>query len=201
MRVALEKMSEAERMFLKRLYQQTIVEDQKAQPTDEDLLEVANQWLVGTTIDSDLNAFELHMDDAINHIDSEFPTILASRGTYHYNTTSRSHSGPSGYQAANRIRSPLNRAYSGWDVVDTMWVKCRDVAQTLTEWAQDSAEIESDKQYAREAIDAYEAAFPNSSIDIDQLTTPGWTAFISLIVFAVVAGVVFFFHPDGILSW
>ena len=82
-----------------------------------------------------------------------------------------------------------------------MWATCRETAETLMSWAQDSSEIEGDKQYARTAIDAYEAAFPNSSIEVDQLTTPGWTIFISLCVGLVVGLLVFVFHPEGMISW
>ena len=201
MKVKLEKMNQAERMFLERLYKQTIVEDAKAQPSDDELLAVANQWLVGTELDANLGAFEVHMDRGLSRVSEEFHKIYDSRASYHFNTTSRSHPGPPGYQATNRLKKPLSQSYTQWQRVVTMWTTCRSVAKTLVDWAQDSEEIESDKDYAREAIEAYEAAFPNSSIEVDQLTTPGQTLLIAILIAVAVAVIVIVAHPDGIVGW
>jgi hypothetical protein len=68
---------------------------------------------------------------------------------------------------------------------------------TLRIWAKDSEETESDKDYARQAIEAHEAAFPESTIDINPLATRGKTLLSSIWVNVVV----FLMHSDGIRSW
>jgi hypothetical protein len=200
MRVRVDNLSQADRMFLEKLYIHTIVEDPKAQPTEEELAACVNQWLLGTRIDSDLQSCEQHMDDALQSSDGAFATIHESRASYHYNTGSRSHSGPLGYQAAARLRGILSEATSSWIRVSAMWETCSSAAEELLEWAQDADEVEPDKDYARTAVDAYEAAFPDSALELDQLTTPGWTTLIGFAIAVVVGLMVLLFHPDGLLS-
>jgi hypothetical protein len=68
---------------------------------------------------------------------------------------------------------------------------------TLRIWAKESEEFESDKDYARQAIEDHEAAFPESTIEFDPLATPGKTLLSSIWVSVVV----FLMHSDGIRSW
>lgn len=197
MRVALTNLSQADRMFLEKLYIHTIVEDPEAKPTDDELRSVINQWLIGTRIDEDLKQLEEHMDHGLASSASAFGTIFASRASYHYNTTSRSHSGPPGYQAARRLGSTLGTATAGWMSVSEMWDTCAEAADTLSEWADDSETVESDRDYAKTAIAAYEAAFPDSTLEVDQLTTPGKTALIGLAVAVAVGAAIFALHEQS----
>ncbi len=197
MRVELSNLSQADRMFLKKLYIQTIAEDPEADPTELELASVANQWLLGTRIDLGLHSFEQTMDRALEVGGGEFRTIHASRSSYHFNTPSRSHSGPAGFQAAARLKQTLRSAAQHWMTVAEMWQVCRDAARSLLEWATDASEVESDRSYAQTAIDAYEAAFPASTIQVDQLTTPKKTLIISLAVAVAIGLIVFALHPSG----
>jgi len=201
MTVKLENMTEAERLFLERLYLQTVIEDEKYVPSVPELERAVNQWLVSTTIDENLNGFEHNLDKTLPTCDAAFTTILGSRSAYHFNVPSRSHSGPPGFQAAKTLGGRLSETASCWHRVVHMWESCRETANTLTGWAQDGEIIETDKAYARQAVDAYELAFPDSSIDVDQLTTPKKTILIAVGVGVLVSLVVFTFHPDGWMSW
>ena len=197
MRVAVGNLSQADRMFLEKLYIHTVAEDPEAKPTEAELEGAVNQWLLGTRIDQDLHQFEAHMDEALSSSEVELEAIHASESTYHFNTGSRSHEGPPGYQAAQRLQGILDDASSRWTSVAAMWETCSSAAETLLQWATDDSEIESDRRYAKTAIEAYEAAFPDSTLDVNQLTSPGATFLISLVLAVVVALAVVLLHPSG----
>lgn len=197
-RVDLAQLDEVERMFLKRLFQQTVKEDTAYEPTDEELTTTANQWLVKTKVDGLLMSFEKYLVDALKVQADAFGEILGSNARYHYNTNSRSHSGPRGYRAAYRLREPLQYAVTRWTDLESLWKTCQDTATSLMEWVSDSDVIEKDKAYAKMAVQTYEKAFPGSSIDIDQLTKPGMAILFALLIGIVVAGLVFAGHPNGL---
>ena len=198
--IDIARLEEVERMFLKRLFQQTIVEDLKHNPTDEELTQAANQWLVSTEVDSLLTQFEQQLVTGMERQESAFRDILQSNRSYHYNTTSRSHSGPRGYRAAHHLRSPLYDATSSWNTLESVWSTCQDTATSLREWVSDSEIIERDKAYAKKAIKAYEQAFLHSTIKIDQLTKPGKTLLFSLLIGFVTTALAFAAHPNGLAS-
>jgi len=196
--IEITELSDADRMLLQRLYQQTIKEDAEYIPTDKELTSVANQWLQKTEVDELLLTFEKHLVDVLALQAVAFGEILQSNRRYHYNTTSRSHSGPRGYRAVYRLQKPLERAVSRWRKQEKVWKICQDTATTLMEWVSDSDVIEKDKSYAATAIKAYENTFPGSTIDIDQLTKPSKTILFSVSIGLVTAGLAFVVHPNGL---
>lgn len=198
--IKLDALSQAERMFLERMYVQTVLEDEQATPTAGEMESAINQWLVGAALDGRLASCERHIIEAIEQAPASLEIIRASKSRYHYRTKRKTHSGPEGYQAAKHLQGLLQDAEDDWLTISAMWTTCQNAAQSVLAWAEDPEKVESDKDYAREAVAAYKAAFPLSSIDVDQLTTPRRTTLIALAVAVAVAVVVALAHPGGPLN-
>jgi hypothetical protein len=200
-RIAVDKIDEVERMFLRRLIRDTVLEDKDAVPTDEDLSHYVNQWVTGTRISYRLSEFcsgslVFESDQA-----RLFSTILNSQTSYHWRNSSRTHQGPNGYQAAQQALQHVSTARKPYRAVSNMLSVCVDVADDLSSWAQDHDEHEHDLQYAKRAVQAYEAAFPDSSIEVDQLPSTGKTLLWVFGTGVVATILVLIAHPDALMSW
>ncbi|MEZ4318903.1 MAG: hypothetical protein R3F61_15420 [Myxococcota bacterium] len=200
-RVDIDKLGSAERSFLERLIRSTVLEDPEAEVSASDLDHWANQWLLGTRVDERLETFQSRRAWVAQNARSSFETIYASESGYHYRTTSRSHSGPPGYQAHLALVRTLGAASSAWNDVDSMLATCVESADTLVAYARDPDVIESDRDYAQIAIRAYEAAFPASEIEVDQLARHGWTVAAALGTGTLVALASYALHPMGLGLW
>lgn len=175
LKVRVAALAETERMFLRRMVRDTVLEDAEADVGDADVERVANQWLLGTDIDQNLQSLLNAIPAVRSDHSSDFATILGSRTSYHYLTTSRTHSGPAGYRAAKRMAGELHAVFTPWYAVRRMLSACVEAADTLSHWADDRENEESDAEYVKKAAEAYEIAFPSSSLEIDQLPKHGWT--------------------------
>lgn len=192
LRVRLERVDPAQRMFLQRMVRDTILEDAEAVVDDAAVADAANQWILGARIDEWLG----HVHAGTAQLRAEqamaFSRMMGSRAHYHYRTTSRSHGGPDGYQAAREVCAVLSTVIEGWGSVHTMLQRCASAADDLATWARDRSEEEDDVDYVKRAIVAYEAAFPDSTLEIDQLPRHGWTVGIAALAAAAVAAGTFF---------
>ncbi len=185
-RIRVDALAETERMFLRRMVRDTVLEDAEAEVGDADVQRVANQWLLGTDIDARLEALRASVPAVRAGHTARFASILASRTSYHYRTTSRSHSGPAGYRAADALRAELAAVFAPWGAVDRMLDASVAAAAALSEWAADRDREESDTEYVRKAAEAYSIAFPHSSLEIDQLPKHGWTLAAAIGTFVLV---------------
>lgn len=196
LRVRIDQMDDAQRMFLGRMVRDTILEDGEAEVSDGDIAQAANQWILGARVDDWLKAVLAgaeHVD--ATHAD-EMDRVLSSDARYHYCTTSRTHDGPPGFQAARSLGNNLSGLAAGWGSMQSMLRLCEDVAGDLISWAEDRSEEESDTDYVKRAAAAYEAAFPDSTLDIDQLPRHGWTVGIGLLA-GTTAAVMLYFGLGG----
>lgn len=196
-RVDPARMDPVERSFLERLIRATVLEDPEAQVSPEDLERYANQWLLGTRIDDALERLQAVWSRVDAVLEERFAPILRSQRRYHYVTTSRIHSGPEGYVATQGLRSDLRDAIGAWASVDGMLQTCTRAAADLVSWADDARVVEGDRAYADAAVAAYQAAFPASEIQVDQLPSHGWTATIASIAGVMGSLVSFALHPAG----
>lgn len=192
LRVRLDRVDPAQRMFLDRMVRDTILEDAEAEVTEAQVSQAANQWILGARVDEWLDQVIAGADIVEHSHADQMRSVLASRPSYHYLTTSRSHSGPPGYRAARSLGNSLSRLVEGWGSLQSMLRRCEEVAGDLASWAQDRAEEESDTDYVKAAASAYEAAFPESTLEIDQLPKHGWTIGLSLVAGAFAAAIAYF---------
>lgn len=196
LQVRLDRVDPAQRMFLKRMVRDTILEDDEAEVDDAMVADAANQWIVGARVDAWLAQVHTGTDQLRMDQQSAFRRMLSSRAHYHFKTRSRTHSGPDGYRAAEELRQVLSTVVDGWGALESMLVRCVGAASDLAHWARDRSEEEDDVDYVKKAIMAYEAAFPDSSLEIDQLPKHGWTVGLALLA-AGVAGALTFFGMGG----
>lgn len=183
--VRLDRIDEAERMFLRRLARDTVFEDADKNVDDKTLSRLVNQWVVATGLDGDLNRFHARIDQLERRYKTDFATIESSEDRYAYNTGSSTHEGPPGYGAAEGMLVELEAARIHATAAFEVLNRCTEVADRLSSWATDNGTIESDRTYVFAAIDAYEAAFPKSELDLNQLPKSSRT-----LAFATAAGIV-----------
>ncbi len=195
--VDLEQLDPAQRSFLERLVKHTVLEDADAEVDESDLKHWANQWLIGTNIDAHLRSFQSDTNTLSREWDELFRTMMQSRSHYHFKTRSRTHSGPAGYQSCNRLLNWIRSATQAWDAVDDMIGQCVHSAEMLVMYADDPETIEGDREYAQLAIAAYQSAFPDSELEVDQLVKYGWTTLGAGVFAVVAAGATWFLHPMG----
>jgi len=194
--VRLEQLDPAQRSFLDRMVRHTILEEADADVTEAEVVDAVSQWILGARIDEWLQGVIHGGDWLAAHHAGRMATVLASDVRYHYCTTSRSHGGPPGYRAARELRTELERLVDGWSALTTMVHRCASVAADLSRWAEDRSEDESDTEYVKAAARAYGAAFPGSSLEIDQLPRHGRTIGLALAA-GVAAGVGVYFAMGG----
>ncbi|MEC7947869.1 MAG: hypothetical protein VX265_09900 [Myxococcota bacterium] len=192
LRVRVDRMDEVQRMFVGRMVRDTILEDGKAAVSDGDIAQAANQWILGARVDDWLQAVIAGAERVDATHGNEMTRVLSSEASYHYCTTSRTHDGPPGFQAARSLGTTLSGLAAGWDSMQSMLRLCEDVARDLVSWAEDRSEEESDTDYVKRAAAAYEAAFPESTLEIDQLPRHGWTVGIGLLAGTAAAAILYF---------
>jgi hypothetical protein len=200
-RVDVARLAPAERSFLERLVRHTVFEDPEAVVSDGDLDRYANQWLLGTRIDADLQAF-IDGGAALGPAsEAAFEAMPEQDASFHFCTGSRTHPGPRGYPEFTRARDRMQAALAAWSSVRSLLSTCVTNAHQLVAMADDPETVEWDREYAELAIALYEEAFPESALEIDQLTrgrrTIAWSALVALLGGALVYAV----HPAGPLSW
>ncbi|MCB9676086.1 MAG: hypothetical protein H6737_13275 [Alphaproteobacteria bacterium] len=199
--VVIAKLTPAERSFLERLVRNTVLEDPEAEVSEADLHHWANQWLLGTRIDASLRAFEENLASMDAHVGTVFRVMYESDAHYHFRTTYKSHSGPPGFQQHASAVAWLAGISAAWGAVDRMIDTCVASAEKLVAFASDPSVIESDREYAQVAIEAYEAAFPDSAIEVDQLASYGWSVALGVLAAAVSGALTWLVHPMGYGIW
>lgn len=197
-RVRIDRLSPAEKSFLDRIVRTTVLEDPEAELTDAELEACANQWLLGTNIDANLEAIAASWRSLVKDSERRFAEILASNTNYHFRTTSRTHSGPPGYVANQLLLGTLRSGAEAWSAIDGMLRASVSTAQQLVAWSEDNTRVESDREYADAAVALYKLAFPGSALEIDQLPRWGWTAAIAAITGALSALGAYAAHPAGL---
>jgi hypothetical protein len=169
LRVRLAALSEPERMFLRRMIQHTILEDGEAELDETCTERLVNQWLVGARLGEWLRSVHGWLDRLRDDHVAAFGTIMGSEPVSHYRVSSRTHEGPPGRVQSTALVGLLDGILAGWASVEGMLATCEGAAFDLARWARNPAEVEGDVAYVRRAVAAYEGAFPDSEIDIDQL--------------------------------
>ena len=196
LRVRLDAVPEAQRMFLRRMVRDTVLEDEEAEVTDQEVEHYANQWLLGADLPRRLRAILGNLRELRSCHKAELATLLSSNGSYHFNTRSRTHSGPPGFRSAQRLEKTADEVVEEWSAVRQMLSTCASVAEDLQAWATDHAEVESDRAYVKRAAEAYELAFPHSELEVDQLARHGVTAGVG-VGSALFVGVATYFALGG----
>lgn len=202
-RVSIEDMKHAEYELIKHAIIHTVLEDDDAQVTREDVENFLNMWITGTDVDVNLDAFIDQMIGFEPEMNRRFSTVFNSNSYYSYRTKSRSDSGPSGYQEARNMEYELRNAYEIIDTILDNIQTCIDNAETIENLIKTqlhgSEEIASDfdDQVMGKAIESYLAVFPESRIKMDQMVSNGKTAAIALAVGAVVSILTYVFHPES----
>jgi hypothetical protein len=191
-RVRLKALGEAERMFLRRMILHTVLEDAEAEIDDHRVEELLNQWLKGTRLSGWLQSVHGSMDVVHSGQGDAFRVILNSAPVSHYRVSSRSHAGPAGCQRSRALAKDLRVGITAWGWVASMLSTCEGAAFDLARWARDPGVIEDDVDYVRQAVAAYEGAFPDSELEIDQLPNHWVTWLVGVGVAAVVGGMVWY---------
>ena len=186
-RVDLRKLDPVDRMLLERIYKTTVLENAKAQVTEVQLKTAINQWIAGTTIDAHLSTCTGGIQQFLKH-QQLLDEILLAAPVYKYRTHSRTDSGPEPYRHAQQLRGMIERGVTGWNRVSTMITTCQEAAGNLKAWGTDNSEIEEDSDYSETAVKAYTAAFPNSSLEVDQLVDAATTWIAGLVTGAIIGG-------------
>jgi len=199
--VDIKSISLGELSLIRKMVIHTVLEDAKATPTDEEIEDFLNMWIKGTNIDALLAGFTSNLLSFEPGYEARFRDVFSSNPSYYYRTSSRSDSGPLGYQRARGMESDLRNAYEQMEAVRSMIKLCMENATRLDDLhssSQSQAKVDKsiDTEMMDQVVEAYLAAFPDSEINIDQRVKHGKTALVSLIVGAVVAGLTFYFHPN-----
>jgi hypothetical protein len=164
----------------------TLYEDPKKEVLQEEADSKLNAWTRAAIVGKNIPAANKLLDEVLTKKEDLFKRVQESRDNYHYNTTSRSHPGPEGYQAAMLLRDQLGSVASDIRTVLETIALARGNAENLTALLQQP--MESEKRQGRKimrealdfAVDTYLANFPESEIKFDQRTRPGKTALIAL---------------------
>lgn len=186
-RVDLRNLDPVDRMLLERIYKITVLENAKAQVTEVQLKTAINQWIAGTTIDAHLSTCTGGIKQFLDN-EQLLDGVLLASPLYKYRTHSRTDSGPEPYQAAQQLRGMIERGVTGWNRVSTMITTCQQAAANLKAWGIDNSEIEEDSDYSETAVKAYTAAFPNSTLEVDQLVNAATTWIAGLVTGAIIGG-------------
>jgi hypothetical protein len=182
----------------------TILEDQQAELPDDELERYLNAWLRHANATRCLTRAHRALEKLRAEASAAVGTMMASKRKYHFNTRSRSHSGPPGFQAARRMRKRCRTVHGNVTALLRSIERSRRGASALEELAAGTAPAEwrgTPKKVATKALDTvvecYLESFPDSPIDVDQRVSHGRTALVGTLA-AVVLGVLsFVFHPQS----
>jgi len=199
--VDIGRLAPAERSFLERLVRHTVLEDDEATVSDEALSTWVNQWLLGTRIDRRLATFRGAGEALGSSVEAAFVVIHDSDPVFRERTRSRTHRGPPGFRAHQRLHAQLVRAGDAWGAVERMMGTAVHRGRELVAWASDPGEVEDDHDYMAVAVEIYEAAFPDSELRVDQLPTWGPKLGAGAVAGLVGGLAAYLLHPAGPLSW
>lgn len=185
--VELDNLAPAERSFLERLVKQTVTRSKEEVP-EEELERILNQWLDGTRIGADLDSYVTGTKQGVAIADRCFGRMKNAKRKVHYNTKSKTHRGPDGYQAAQELLVPLEHAHGAWGRVESLLHGARSSAEKLLGYAGDAAVVESDQDYGEVAVYVYGLAFPDSTLEVDRLPDGYLTVGAGLATALTVAG-------------
>lgn len=172
--VELDNLDPAQRSFLERLVKSTVTRTEE-EIFEVELEELVNQWLLGTRVCRDLEGFVHMADVALSKAGGVFKTTEGSEAKYRYTTTSRTHHGPPGYSATRSLLATLDAGHAHWLDVLAVVDGARAGAQRLLTFATDPEQVESDLEYAQVAVEVYQLAFPDSTLELDRLPN-SWLA-------------------------
>jgi hypothetical protein len=192
----------------------TILEDRKADVSDEVLRGYLNAWLQSAHLPGALARTHSGVDCLRRAAPQSKPEMMASGPSYHYKTTSRSHSGPAGYRAAEVMLQHCRAAFESLGAGLGSISQCCAAGAQLARlgrgeipdgWATGSEAPEAEelaKQTLDTAIECYLSLFPGSTINMDQRVRTSktvWTAIVCAILGGL-AGILI--HPQtGLLPW
>ncbi len=186
----------------------TVFEDEAYKVTDKELDNIMNQWLIHAGVNNMVVNFKDNMAYLVENMHHAVEVIESSRTSYHYNTTSRSHSGPDGYRWSadleSKSRNASNSVGSMTGPVRTCMEKAGNLRERLVAGLKKGGAESNLKQTAKDALDigveSYLAAFPGSEINIDQRVKPGSIALISLGVGLLTGILTYFAHSSAVAS-
>jgi len=195
--VDVEALDDVQRMFLRRLVRDTVLEDPKAEVDDTEASVYVNQWLQGGELDLKLAVIRRGLMHTRDQHEERFAHILDGRDHHEKTFTPGPTDGPRSYESCLALKGHLDNAVEAISDVRDLLHDSVTAAKTLQDWATDNTLIEADRDYAETAVALYEQAFPHSALEVDQLTTPGKTALIGLGVGAAVGLVVALAYTVG----
>ena len=178
--VDVEALDDVQRMFLRRLVRDTVLEDPETEVDDTEASVYVNQWLRGSDLDHKLAVIRRGLMNTRDQQEERFAHILAGRDHHGKTYTPGPTVGPRSYESCLALKGHLDNAVEAIRDVRSLLHDSVATAKTLQEWAADNTLIEADREYAETAIALYEQAFPDSALEVDQLTAPGRTALIGL---------------------
>jgi len=158
--------------------ERTILEDDEVEVTPEEIKDWLNVWLRCAHVQGAL--VRAHSAYATLTADHEglFGRVLDSNSHYHYRTRSKSHGGPDGYSANESIEYTLGS-------ITRNLQRLFESLEQVAGWAQDLEAVGDGKMPAgwergspkiarralEHAVQVYEASFPGSTIDMNQLAS------------------------------
>jgi hypothetical protein len=185
----------------------TVLEDRKAQVSDQQLTEFLNVWLRFANLSGDLARTSRGVDALRRAAPQSKRTMMESAPSYHYNTTSTSHSGPIGYRAAQVMLDNGQLAFSNLnDALSTIGA-CTARGELLAkigrgEFPEDWEPENFAEKTLDVAVECYLASFPGSPLKMDQRVRSSktlWTALIAGFLGGL-AGLLL--HPQsGLVTW
>ncbi|MFH1063929.1 MAG: hypothetical protein V1729_02520 [Candidatus Woesearchaeota archaeon] len=179
----------------------TVYEDEAKFESLDAMTDIFTQWAKKAKIVPALSGVSDTLRYLDNGVQESFSVINASDSRYHYNTTSRSHSGPEGYRRTKELRNACKLMSGNIRDLESsvkMAMASADSLQKLLDSPNVKKKIKP-KKTAHAALDiaveTYLASFPDSAIKMDQRVSTGWTVFLALGI-GVAAGIAaYVFNP------
>ncbi|MFH0752046.1 MAG: hypothetical protein V1914_00430 [archaeon] len=167
--------------------QKTVFEDESRIATPEELNEIFTQWASKARANVTLGEVNNQLSYLINSSPGLFFTINNSEAHYHFNTSSRNHNGPAGYRASEKLRNTCREISSNIHNLDSSIHEVIDKTKYFLNLPETGSKKVAQKSLDI-AVESYLASFPDSTINMDQRTSAGGTAFLALGV-GVAAGI------------
>lgn len=152
---------------------------------------VAAQWLRGTDFDDRLASIGGWVKAARTRARAAIDESHASGPEVTIRTWSADHPGPPACRHVDDAREVAAQAFDRWERLLALIDGCVAVANDVEAWAVDPSHIESDRQYLSRARDAYERAFPKSTLVIGLPADERWPGLAGIAAAFVTALIVF----------
>jgi hypothetical protein len=173
-RVDVTRLEEVERMFLRRLVQDTVLRSPGIPVDDATLESLANEWLVGARLPGQLAQIWDHLEALRGGYTDAFGLMRQSEALTEVRSAAGASEGPEGLRASGQLR----RALGGMDLAVGSMMRTVErvqvVARLLTRLARDDQPV-PDEEFLRLADEAQDLVFPDSALDLGRtLSVQAW---------------------------